>query len=117
MKGNTLSIDYSTGEIKKAFKENGVMGAMKAIVLLFAINSHLLAADDDVFLPFITLFKTWIQGNLGYGIALLVVAIGIIGGAFGAGFGFMGKTVVFGICIGAIAFIADKAFGIGVSFT
>ena len=102
--------------LKQEYKKNGIRGAVKTAVILASVNSTVYAADDDVFLPIVTLLKVWLQGNLGYAIALLIIAGGIIYGAFGGGVGTAMKAMFFGLLVGAIVFIVDKVWNVGLSF-
>lgn len=73
--------------------------------------------DSDEFVtPFMDVIVAWMKGNVGLTIAIIIMVISVIYGAFGGGFGVIGKGFVLSIIVGSVIWIATKAFDIGASF-
>lgn len=75
------------------------------------------AANDDFVVPFFDMLVEWMQGNVGLMIALIIMIISVIAGAFGGGFGVIGKGFVLSIIVGGVVWFAEQAFNIGSSFS
>ena len=50
-------------------------------------------------------------------LALIIMIISVIAGAFGGGFGVIGKGFVLSIIVGGVVWFAEQAFNIGTSFS
>ena len=50
-------------------------------------------------------------------IALIIMIISVLAGAFGGGFGVIGKGFVLSIIVGGVVWFAEQAFSIGTSFS
>ncbi|MCT7563172.1 hypothetical protein N5U23_03995 [Aliarcobacter butzleri] len=87
-----------------------------AIVFAMLLPSFALGAEDDFVVPFNTMLKTWMTGNVGVTIALIIMIISVIAGAFGGGFGMIGKGFILSIIVGGIVWFAEKGFDIGTGF-
>jgi type IV secretory pathway VirB2 component (pilin) len=74
-------------------------------------------ANDEFVVPFKDLIVTWIQGNVGLTIAIIIMIVSIIAGIAGGGFGVIGKGFILSIFIGAAVFLAEQSFNIGTSFS
>lgn len=89
-------------------------------IMFMLLPSFLLAAggegSDDFVVPFMDVITTWMKGNVGLTIAIIIMVISVIYGAFGGGFGVIGKGFVLSIIVGSVIWIATKAFDIGASF-
>ncbi len=73
--------------------------------------------SDEFIIPFFTMLKEWMAGNVGMVIALLIMIISVIAGAFGGGFGVIGKGFVLSIIVGGVVWFAQAAFDIGSGFS
>ena len=51
----------------------------------------------------------WMEGNVGMVIALLIMIISVIAGAFGGGFGIIGKGFILSIIVGGVVWFAEQA--------
>jgi hypothetical protein len=58
--------------------------------------------SDEFVVPFFTMLKQWMAGNVGMVIALLIMIISVIAGAFGGGFGVIGKGFILSIIVGGV---------------
>ena len=99
--------------MKKENKKSLLVG----LLVLMLIPSLAFGADDDFVEPFYKMLIQWMQGNVGMVIALIIMIISVIAGAFGGGFGVIGKGFVLSIIVGGVVWFATQAFNIGSSFS
>ena len=98
--------------MKKENKKSLLIG----LLVLMLIPS--LAFGNDAFVvPFFDMLVQWMEGNVGMVIALIIMIISVIAGAFGGGFGVIGKGFVLSIIVGGVVWFAEQAFNIGTSFS
>ncbi|WP_418181410.1 hypothetical protein ACNSOL_11965 (plasmid) [Aliarcobacter lanthieri] len=95
-------------------KENKLL--VLAGLLFFLLPSLVFGADDDFVVPFMELIITWMKGNVGLTIAIIIMVFAVIWGAFGGGFGIIGKGFILSILVGSVVWLAEKGFDIGTSF-
>lgn len=98
--------------MKKENKKSLLVG----LFVLMLIPS-LAFGNDDFVEPFYKMLIQWMQGNVGMVIALIIMIISVIAGAFGGGFGVIGKGFVLSIIVGGVVWFATQAFNIGSSFS
>ncbi len=82
--------------------------------LIMAFPVSIFGADDDIAIPIKDLVVTWMKGNVGLTIAIVIVVLAAIGAPFGGGWGLFGKAVVFAIILGSCIFFAETVFNIGI---
>jgi len=99
--------------MKKENKKSLLVG----LLVLMLIPSLAFGADDDFVEPFFNMLVAWMEGNVGMVIALLIMIISVIAGAFGGGFGVIGKGFVLSVIVGGVVWFAEQAFKIGTSFS
>lgn len=99
--------------MKKENKKSLLVGLLVLIIL----PSIAFGADDDFVEPFFNMIIVWMEGNVGMVIALIIMIISVIAGAFGGGFGVIGKGFVLSIIVGGVVWFAEQAFNIGSSFS
>ena len=87
------------------------------LLVLIILPSIAFGADDDFVVPFFNMLVQWMEGNVGMVIALIIMIISVIAGAFGGGFGVIGKGFVLSIIVGGVVWFAEQAFNIGTSFS
>ena len=98
--------------MKKENKKSLLVGLL-ALMLI----PSLAFGNDDFVVPFFSMLVQWMEGNVGMVIALIIMIISVIAGAFGGGFGVIGKGFVLSIIVGAVVWFAEQAFNIGSSFS
>ena len=98
--------------MKKENKKSLLVG----LFVLMLIPS-LAFGNDDFVEPFYKMLIQWMQGNVGMVIALLIMIISVIAGAFGGGFGVIGKGFILSIIVGGVVWFAQQAFNIGTGFS
>lgn len=98
--------------MKKENKKSLLVG----LFVLMLIPS-LAFGNDDFVEPFYKMLIQWMQGNVGMVIALIIMIISVIAGAFGGGFGVIGKGFVLSIIVGGVVWFAEQAFKIGTGFS
>lgn len=99
----------------KKDKKSLLIGLLALIILpsiAFGANG-----DDAFVTPFYDMLIDWMEGNVGMVIALIIMIISVVAGAFGGGFGVIGKGFVLSIIVGGVVWFADSAFNIGTSFS
>ena len=99
--------------MKKENKKSLLVGLLVLIIL----PSIAFGANDDFVVPFFDMLVKWMEGNVGMVIALLIMIISVIAGAFGGGFGIIGKGFILSIIVGGVVWFAEEAFKIGTSFS
>ena len=99
--------------MKKENKKSLLVGLLVLIIL----PSIAFGANDDFVVPFFDMLVAWMQGNVGMVIALIIMIVSVIAGAFGGGFGLIGKGFVLSIIVGGVVWFAEEAFKIGTSFS
>ena len=99
--------------MKKENKKSLLVGLLVLIIL----PSIAFGADDKFVEPFYQMLKEWMAGNVGMVIALIIMIISVIAGAFGGGFGVIGKGFVLSIIVGGVVWFAESGFNIGTSFS
>lgn len=99
--------------MKKENKKSLLVG----LLVLMLIPSLAFGASDDFVVPFFDMLVEWMQGNVGLVIALIIMIVSVIAGAFGGGFGVIGKGFVLSIIVGGVVWFAEQAFNIGSSFS
>ena len=99
--------------MKKENKKSLLVGLLVLIIL----PSIAFGADDAFVVPFFDMLVEWMEGNVGMVIALIIMIISVIAGAFGGGFGVIGKGFVLSIIVGGVVWFAEQAFNIGSSFS
>lgn len=87
------------------------------LLVLLILPSIAFGADDAFIIPFSDMLKAWMAGNVGMVIALIIMIISVIAGAFGGGFGVIGKGFVLSIIVGGVVWFAQAAFDIGSGFS
>ena len=98
--------------MKKENKKSLLIG-----LLVLMLIPSLAFGNDDFVVPFFNMLVAWMEGNVGMVIALLIMIISVIAGAFGGGFGVIGKGFVLSIIVGGVVWFAEQAFNIGTSFS
>lgn len=86
------------------------------LIVLMLLPS-LAFGNDEFVVPFFDMLVKWMEGNVGMVIALIIMIISVIAGAFGGGFGVIGKGFVLSIIVGGVVWFAESAFNIGSSFS
>lgn len=86
-------------------------------LLLLMLPAFLFGAENDVFiLPFKEMIQTWMQGDVGLTVAIVIMVISVLWGAAGGGFPVIGKGFLLSIIVGGVIFFAEKAFELGKGF-
>ena len=98
--------------MKKENKKSLLIG-----LLVLMLIPSLAFGNDDFVVPFFDMLVQWMEGNVGMVIALIIMIISVIAGAFGGGFGVIGKGFVLSIIVGGVVWFAEQAFNIGSSFS
>ena len=98
--------------MKKENKKSLLIG-----LLVLMLIPSLAFGNDDFVVPFFDMLVDWMEGNVGMVIALIIMIISVIAGAFGGGFGVIGKGFVLSIIVGGVVWFAEQAFNIGTSFS
>ena len=98
--------------MKKENKKSLLVG-----LLVLMLIPSLAFGNDDFVVPFFNMLVQWMEGNVGMVIALLIMIISVIAGAFGGGFGVIGKGFVLSIIVGGVVWFAEQAFKIGTGFS
>ena len=98
--------------MKKENKKSLLVG-----LLVLMLIPSLAFGNDDFVVPFFNMLVQWMEGNVGMVIALIIMIISVIAGAFGGGFGVIGKGFVLSIIVGGVVWFAEQAFNIGSSFS
>lgn len=98
--------------MKKENKKSLLVG-----LLVLMLIPSLAFGNDDFVVPFFDMLVQWMEGNVGMVIALIIMIISVIAGAFGGGFGVIGKGFVLSIIVGGVVWFAEQAFNIGTSFS
>ena len=98
--------------MKKENKKSLLIG-----LLVLMLIPSLAFGNDDFVVPFFNMLVQWMEGNVGMLIALIIMVISVIVGAFGGGFGVIGKGFVLSIIVGGVVWFAESAFNIGTSFS
>ena len=98
--------------MKKENKKSLLIG-----LLVLMLIPSLAFGNDDFVVPFFNMLVQWMEGNVGMVIALIIMIISVIAGAFGGGFGVIGKGFVLSIIVGGVIWFAESAFNIGTSFS
>ena len=98
--------------MKKENKKSLLVG-----LLVLMLIPSLAFGNDDFVVPFFNMLVQWMEGNVGMVIALIIMIISVIAGAFGGGFGVIGKGFVLSIIVGGVVWFAEQAFNIGTSFS
>lgn len=98
--------------MKKENKKSLLIG-----LLVLMLIPSLAFGNDDFVVPFFNMLVQWMEGNVGMVIALIIMIISVIAGAFGGGFGVIGKGFVLSIIVGGVVWFAESAFNIGTSFS
>ena len=98
--------------MKKENKKSLLVG-----LLVLMLIPSLAFGNDDFVVPFFDMLVQWMEGNVGMVIALIIMIISVIAGAFGGGFGVIGKGFVLSIIVGGVVWFAESAFNIGTSFS
>ena len=98
--------------MKKENKKSLLVG-----LLVLMLIPSLAFGNDDFVVPFFNMLVQWMEGNVGMVIALIIMIISVIAGAFGGGFGVIGKGFVLSIIVGGVVWFAESAFNIGTSFS
>lgn len=92
----------------------------KIILMLLMLLAPLFvfgAEDETQFIaPFKEMVITWMQGDVGLTIAIVIMVISVVWGAAGGGFGVIGKGFLLSIIVGGVVFFAEKAFDLGFGF-
>ena len=96
--------------------KKSILIGLLALIILPSIAFGATGSDDFVE-PFLTMLKEWMAGNVGIIIALIIMIISVIAGAFGGGFGVIGKGFVLSIIVGGVVWLAQSAFDIGAGFS
>ena len=99
--------------MKKENKKSLLIG----LLVLMLIPSLAFGNSDDFVVPFFDMLVQWMEGNVGMVIALIIMIISVLAGAFGGGFGVIGKGFVLSIIVGGVVWFAEQAFNIGSSFS
>lgn len=86
------------------------------LLVLVALPS-LAFGNDEFVVPFFDMLVKWMEGNVGMLIALIIMILSVIAGAFGGGFGVIGKGFVLSIIVGGVVWFAESGFNIGTSFS
>ena len=86
-------------------------------LLVLMLIPSLAFGNDDFVVPFFNMLVQWMEGNVGMVIALIIMIISVLAGAFGGGFGVIGKGFVLSIIVGGVVWFAEQAFNIGTSFS
>jgi type IV secretory pathway VirB2 component (pilin) len=86
------------------------------LLVLIALPS-LAFGNDEFVVPFFDMLVKWMEGNVGMLIALIIMILSVIAGAFGGGFGVIGKGFVLSIIVGGVVWFAESGFNIGTSFS
>lgn len=89
---------------------------MLALIALLPMFSFASGTSDAFVVPFQTLLKNWMTGNVGLTIAIIIMIISVVWGAFGGGFGVIGKGFILSILVGGVVYFAEKAFDLGSAF-
>lgn len=90
---------------------------MALLMMFLPVFVFATTTDDAFIMPFHDLIVAWMTGNVGLTIAIVIMVISVIWGAFGGGFGIIGKGFIFSILVGGIVFFAEKAYDMGGSFS
>ena len=98
--------------MKKENKKSLLVG-----LLVLMLIPSLAFGNDDFVVPFFDMLVQWMEGNVGMVIALIIMIISVLAGAFGGGFGVIGKGFVLSIIVGGVVWFAEQAFSIGTSFS
>lgn len=98
--------------MKKENKKSLLIG-----LLVLMLIPSLAFGNDDFVVPFFNMLVQWMEGNVGMVIALIIMIISVLAGAFGGGFGVIGKGFVLSIIVGGVVWFAEQAFNIGTSFS
>ena len=98
--------------MKKQNKKSLLIG-----LLVLMLIPSLAFGNDDFVVPFFDMLVQWMEGNVGMVIALIIMIISVLAGAFGGGFGVIGKGFVLSIIVGGVVWFAEQAFNIGTSFS
>ena len=98
--------------MKKENKKSLLIG-----LLVLMLIPSLAFGNDDFVVPFFNMLVQWMEGNVGMVIALIIMIISVLAGAFGGGFGVIGKGFVLSIIVGGEVWCAEQAFNIGTSFS
>ena len=98
--------------MKKENKKSLLIG-----LLVLMLIPSLAFGNDDFVVPFFDMLVQWMEGNVGMVIALIIMIISVLAGAFGGGFGVIGKGFVLSIIVGGVVWFAESAFNIGTSFS
>ena len=98
--------------MKKENKKSLLIG-----LLVLMLIPSLAFGNDDFVVPFFNMLVQWMEGNVGMVIALIIMIISVIAGAFGGGFGVIGKGFVLSIIVGGVVWFAEQAFNIGTGFS
>ena len=98
--------------MKKENKKSLLIG-----LLVLMLIPSLAFGNDDFVVPFFDMLVQWMEGNVGMVIALIIMIISVLAGAFGGGFGVIGKGFVLSIIVGGVVWFAEQAFNIGTSFS
>ena len=98
--------------MKKENKKSLLIG-----LLVLMLIPSLAFGNDDFVVPFFNMLVQWMEGNVGMVIALIIMIISVLAGAFGGGFGVIGKGFVLSIIVGGVVWFAESAFNIGTSFS
>lgn len=97
--------------MKKSFKLVLMLLALLAPLFVFG------AEDETQFIaPFKEMVITWMQGDVGLTIAIVIMVISVVWGAAGGGFPVIGKGFLLSIIVGGVIFFAEKAFNLGFGF-
>ena len=89
------------------------------LLLMLLAPVFVFGADDETLFiaPFKEMVITWMQGDVGLTIAIVIMVISVIYGAAGGGFGVIGKGFLLSIIVGGVVFFAEKAFDLGFGFS
>ena len=98
--------------MKKENKKSLLIG-----LLVLMLIPSLAFGNDDFVVPFFDMLVQWMEGNVGMVIALIIMIISVLAGAFGGGFGVIGKGFVLSVIVGGVVWFAEQAFNIGTSFS
>lgn len=93
------------------------MKKVLALLLLLLLPSFLFAVDDAFIMPFQTMLITWMTGQVGLTVSIIIMVISVLWGAAGGGFAVIGKGFLLSIIVGGIIYFATWAFNIGTAFT
>ncbi len=97
-------------------KKNKFMLLALIMLLVPVFSFATSSAQDDFITPFMNLLTAWMTGNVGLTISIVIMIISVVWGAFGGGFGVIGKGFVLSILVGGVIFFATKAWNLGGAF-